>query len=252
MAGRRYGQNTQAFKTGRQLTTVFTTSKNIILLPHRPTDPVMNEKQKFIQSLIFPTYFLLLIWLVKIVERILDLNLVYLGLYPLKWSGLIGILTAPLIHSDYKHLFDNSVPVFLLTLAIFYFYKQAALRVFIYTWLITGIAVWVGGRSAYHIGASGLIYGFASFLFISGIIRKNINLLAISLLVVFLYGGLVWGLFPFDYKISWESHLFGALTGIGLALIFKNYGPPPSVPMADEEEDEEEKRGQETGENLQE
>jgi len=198
----------------------------------------MNEKQKFFQSLIFPTFFLVIIWLVKIAETILNMNLVYLGLFPLKWSGLAGIITAPLIHSDFRHLIDNSLPVFLLTLAIFYFYKPVAFKVFFYTWLITGIAVWFGGRSAYHIGASGLIYGFASFLFLSGVIRKNINLLSISLLVVFLYGGLVWGIFPFDYKISWESHLFGALTGLILAFVFKNYGPPPpeEIPEYDDEE----------------
>ena len=200
----------------------------------------MNEKEKFVQSLLFPSFFLLLIWIVKIAERITDINLVYLGIYPLKWSGLVGIPAAPLIHSDYKHLFDNSLPLFFLTLAIFYFYKPVAFRVFIYTWLITGIAVWLGGRSAYHIGASGLIYGFASFLFFSGIIRKNINLMAISLLVVFLYGGLVWGLFPFDYKVSWESHLFGALTGMGLAFLYKKYGPPLPTGMPEEEEEEKE------------
>jgi membrane associated rhomboid family serine protease len=99
------------------------------------------------------------------------------------------------------------------------------------------MGVWIGGRTAYHIGASGLIYGFASFLFFSGIIRKNLNLLAISLLVVFLYGGLVWGLFPFDYKISWESHLFGALTGFILAFVFRNYGPPPAEESIDDEDD---------------
>lgn len=198
----------------------------------------MNEKQKFIQSLIFPSFFLLLIWLVKIAETILDINLVYLGIFPLKWNGLIGILSAPLIHSDFRHLVDNSLPVFLLSLAIFYFYKPVAFKVFFYTWFITGMAVWIGGRSAYHIGASGLIYGFASFLFFSGIIRKNINLLAISLLVVFLYGSLVWGIFPFDYKISWESHLFGALTGGILAIAFKKYGPPPPKEMPEENDEE--------------
>ncbi len=198
----------------------------------------MNEKQKFFQSLIFPSFFLLLIWFVKIAETILDINLVYLGIFPLKWNGLIGIFPAPLIHSDFRHLIDNSLPVFFLSLAIFYFYKPVAFKVFFYTWFITGMAVWIGGRSAYHIGASGLIYGFASFLFFSGIIRKNINLLAISLLVVFLYGGLVWGIFPFDYKISWESHLFGALTGCILAFAFKKYGPPPPEEIPEEEDEE--------------
>ena len=200
----------------------------------------MNEKQKLFQSLIFPSFFLITIWLVKIAETILNLKLIYWGLFPLKWSGMAGILTAPLIHSDFRHLIDNSLPLFLLTLAIFYFYKPVAFKVFFYTWFITGIAVWIGGRTAYHIGASGLVYGFASFLFFSGIIRKNVNLLAISLLVVFIYGGLVWGLFPFDYKISWESHLFGALTGFILAFIFRHYGPPPSEEIHEEKEEEEE------------
>jgi len=198
----------------------------------------MNEKQKFFQSLIFPSFFLSLIWLVKIAETVLNKNLIYLGIFPLKWNGLIGILSAPLIHSNFRHLIDNSLPVFFLSLAIFYFYKPVAFKVFFYTWFITGLAVWIGGRSAYHIGASGLIYGFASFLFFSGIIRENVNLLAISLLIVFLYGGLVWGIFPFDYKISWESHLFGAMTGGIIAFFFKKYGPPPPKEMPEEEDEE--------------
>jgi len=200
----------------------------------------LEEKQKFRYSLLFPSIFLILIWMVKIVEITLGLNFVYLGLYPLKISGLTGILTAPLIHADFKHLFDNSLPVFFLSLAIFFFYRQVALRVFIYIYLITGICVWLGARGAYHIGASGLVYGFATFLFFSGILRNNINLLAISLLVVFLYGGLVWGIFPFDYRVSWESHLFGGLTGLVIAFYFRKYGPPPSRSEYEEDDDEEE------------
>jgi membrane associated rhomboid family serine protease len=200
----------------------------------------MNEKKKLFQSLLFPAFFVIIIWLIKITEIVFDIDLVYLGLYPLKWRGLIGILTAPLIHADLRHLFDNSIPVFLLSLAIFYFYSPVAYKVFFLTWIITGILVWIGGRSSYHIGASGLIYGFASFLFFSGIIRNSINLLAISLLVVFLYGGLVWGIFPFDYKISWESHLFGALTGFFLALVYRDYGPPPPKELSDDNNENEE------------
>lgn len=200
----------------------------------------MNEKKKLFQSLLFPAFFVIIIWLIKITEIVFDIDLVYLGLYPLKWRGLIGILAAPLIHADLRHLFDNSIPVFLLSLAIFYFYSPVAYKVFFLTWIITGILVWIGGRSSYHIGASGLIYGFASFLFFSGIIRNSINLLAISLLVVFLYGGLVWGIFPFDYKISWESHLFGALTGFFLALVYRDYGPPPPKELSDDNNENEE------------
>jgi membrane associated rhomboid family serine protease len=205
----------------------------------------MDDRKKFFQSLVFPLFFLITIWLVKIFEIVFGLNLMYVGLFPLKWSGLRGILTSPLIHADFRHLFDNSVPVFILSLAVFYFYKPVAFKVFFFTWIISGMLVWFGGRPAYHIGASGLIYGFASFLFFSGIFRNSINLLAISLLVVFLYGSLVWGIFPFDYKISWESHLFGALTGFFLALAYRHYGPPPSKesydenPLMEEEVDDE-------------
>jgi membrane associated rhomboid family serine protease len=200
----------------------------------------MNEKKKLLQSLLFPALFLIIIWLVKIAEIVLNTDFVYLGLYPLKWRGLIGILTAPLIHADIRHLFDNSVPVFILGTALFYFYRPVAYRVFFLTWIITGILVWFGGRSSYHIGASGLIYGFASFLFFSGIFRNSINLMAISLLVVFMYGGLVWGILPYDYKISWESHMFGALTGLFLAIIYRRYGPPPPAEMPDENNESEE------------
>jgi len=200
----------------------------------------MNEKKILLQSILFPALFLAVIWLVKITEITLNTDFVYLGIYPLKWRGLIGILTAPLIHSDLRHLFDNSIPVFLLSTALFYFYRPVAYRVFFITWIITGILVWFGGRSSYHIGASGLIYGFASFLFFSGIIRNSINLMAISLLVVFLYGGLVWGILPYDYKISWESHLFGALTGVVLAIIYRKYGPPPPAEIPDENNENEE------------
>ncbi len=201
----------------------------------------MDEKRKFLHSLVFPSFFLLLIWMIKIIETSLDLNLSNYGLYPLKIKGLPGIITSPLIHSDFKHLFDNSLPLFFLSIAIFYFYRPVAYKTFFYIYLLTGLWVWIGGRSAFHIGASGLVYGFASFLFISGIIRNNINLLAISLIVVFLYGGLVWGLFPFDYKISWESHLFGVIAGMIMAFYFRRHGPsPPKYDWEEEEENDDE------------
>jgi len=147
------------------------------------------------------------------------------GLFPLKIKGLLGILTSPLIHADFKHLADNSVPLFFLSLAIFYFYREIAYKIFFIIYFVSGILVWFVGREAYHIGASGLIYGFASFLFVSGVLRKNVSLLAISLLVTFLYGSLVWGILPYDYKISWESHLMGAVTGIVLAVLYRDKGP---------------------------
>jgi membrane associated rhomboid family serine protease len=198
----------------------------------------MDEKKKFYYSLIFPTFFLFLIWFIRFTEVGLETSFVKFGVYPQKLHGLFGILTSPLIHADLKHLTDNSVPVFFLSLAIFYFYREIAYKIFFIVYFVSGFLVWIVGREAYHIGASGLIYGFASFLFLSGVIRKNVNLLAISLLVIFLYGSLVWGLLPYDYQISWESHLMGALTGIVLSAFYKDQGPERKKYSWEEEPDD--------------
>ena len=205
----------------------------------------MDEKRKFLHSLVFPGFFLFLIWFVKFTEWGLDTSFVSLGIYPMKAKGLIGIITAPLIHADIKHLFDNSVPLFFLSLALFYFYREVAYRVFFIIYFLTGALVWIVGREAYHIGASGIVYGLAAFLFASGIIRRNRNLMAISLLVSFLYGSMVWGILPYDYHISWESHLMGALTGLVLSVIYRHEGPASDMERLEEEEDEEDEEEEE-------
>lgn len=218
------------------------------------TNEPISDKKKFFLSLVFPGFFLFLIWFVKFIEFGLQTDLGHLGIYPLHLKGLPGLITGPLVHADINHLFDNSIPVFFLSLAIFYFYRELAYKVFFLIYLGTNTLVWLTARESYHIGASGLVYGFASFLFLSGILRKNRNLMAISLLVIFLYGSLVWGLFPFDYKVSWESHLMGALSGIIVALLYRREGPPSDIerlPEDEEDVDEEEKGSlSHTGTNL--
>ena len=200
-----------------------------------------EEKRRFLHSLVFPALFLIVIWMVKISEILLDLDFVFLGIFPLKAKGLIGIITAPLIHSDIEHLAANSVPVLILGTGLFYFYNKIAYKVFFLSYFIANIWIWLGARQAYHIGASGLIYSFASFLFISGIIRRNVKLVAISLLVVFLYGSMIWGVLPIQPHISWESHLLGAIAGMVLAFYYKDRGPSRKVyswELEDEEDDE--------------
>jgi membrane associated rhomboid family serine protease len=199
------------------------------------------EKRRFYISLAFPVLFLVILWLIKLIEYSLDLNFAYWGIYPLRMKGLKGILFSPLIHSSFKHLINNTVPLLILGVTIFYFYYKVAFRVFFLLYLMVGVWVWFGGRPAYHIGASGLVYGFASFIFFSGIIRNHINLMAISLLVVFLYGGMIWGIFPIYEKISWESHMLGSIAGLFLAFYYRHEGPQrPSFFWEEEEEEEEE------------
>ncbi len=208
------------------------------------TDPeIFDElafyRKKFLLSIIIPGIFIFLMWFVKIIEILFDADFSFLGIYPLELKGLAGIIFSPLIHEDFKHLFNNSVPLFFLGTAVFYFYSEVALKVSIWTYLLTGLLVWFTGREAWHIGASGLVYGFASFLFFSGIIRRYFRLTALSLLIVFLYGSMVWGMMPDLYKnVSWESHMLGFISGILLAVWFRNEGPQRPVYEWEDEEEE--------------
>ena len=197
-------------------------------------------RKKLLLCIIIPGIFVFFMWLVKIIEVLFEMDLSGFGIYPLTLKGVPGIFFSPFIHADFNHLFSNSLPLFLLGVALFYFYSEVALKVFILTFFLTGILVWVAGRDAWHIGASGLVYGLASFLFFSGIIRRYFRLIALSLLIVFLYGSMVWGLFPGVYKnVSWESHMLGFFSGVVLAIWFRKEGPQaPVYKWLDEEEGE--------------
>jgi membrane associated rhomboid family serine protease len=187
-----------------------------------------DEKNKILKSLIPPFVFLVLIWVIKLGEIFTHTNLVFLGVYPHKISGLMGIITSPLIHSDIKHLSANSVPLFVLGGMLMLFYRNIAFRVFAIIYILSGISVWVGAREAYHIGASGVVYGLAGFLFFSGIFRREKTQMVITLLVTFLYGSMVWGIFPDFYpeeNISYESHFWGLTIGSILAFYYRKQGP---------------------------
>ncbi|MDX9727590.1 MAG: rhomboid family intramembrane serine protease [Bacteroidales bacterium] len=187
-------------------------------------------RKKFLLSIIIPGFVTVIMWLVWTSEILFETDLSFLGIYPLSLKGLPGILLSPLLHADIRHLYNNTIPLFLLATGLFYFYSEVALRVFSMTWIITGLLVWLAGRDAWHIGASGLIYGIASFLFFSGILRKYFRLVALSLLVVFLYGSMVWGIFPDIYRnVSWESHMLGFVSGILLSVWFRDEGPQAPV-----------------------
>ena len=188
-----------------------------------------EEKLKIIRSVRFPLLILVLLWLIRFADIVFDLNLNEFGLYPLQIKGLPGIFTSPFLHADFAHLFANSVPLLVLGSFLFYFYKEIAWMILFLIYLITGIWVWVYAREGTgHIGASGVIYGLASFLFFSGMIRRETGLLVITMLVAFLYGGLIWGVFPQlfpNQPISWESHLMGLLSGVVLAFYYRRQGP---------------------------
>jgi membrane associated rhomboid family serine protease len=177
----------------------------------------------FRQSIRFALSFVFLMWFSMALQWAFEWELGRLGILPRTLRGLIGILTSPMIHGDMYHLISNTVPLLVLGIALYYFYNRIAVEVFVWIYLVTGLWVWLFARDAYHIGASGLVYGMASFLFFSGIIRRNGRLLTVTLIVLFLYGSMVYGLFPnpMEPRVSWESHALGALCGLSLAIYFR-------------------------------
>lgn len=211
------------------------------------------EKKIFKYSLSIPVLIVGLFWLVKLVENTLGLDFSPFGILPLHLEGLPGIFLSPFIHGSYKHLLSNTVPFLILTFALLYFYRQLAYRIFLLIYLLSGLCVWLGGRESWHIGASGIVYGLASFLFFSGALRKDANLLTIGIIVVFLYGSMFWGIFPIKPEISWESHLWGAASGLLLAINYRHQGPVrPKASWENEPEDDDEETPEEEEEEEEE
>ena len=161
-----------------------------------------------------------------------------LGILPRNFAGLLGIITSPLIHADFSHLISNTIPLVVLGWIIFFFYPKVSYLLFGIIYFFTGLLVWIFARPVYHIGASGIVYGFVSFLFFSGLFRRDNKSIALALIITFLYGGLVWGMIPGWKTISWESHLFGALTGLTAAYLFRKIDPPAKRYDWEDEEDD--------------
>jgi len=185
-----------------------------------------NDNKSKLSRILTPLFFPIAMWVVFLLSLILNEDFSRLGLLPRNLIGLLGIITSPLIHADFSHLISNTIPLVILGWIIFSFYRKVAVLLFIFIYMMTGLFVWIFARPVFHIGASGVVYGFVSFLFFSGIFRRDNTSIALALVITFLYGGLVWGMIPGWKGISWESHLFGAVTGLIAAYMFRNIDPP--------------------------
>ncbi len=173
-------------------------------------------------SILVPGRMVFLMWLIFFIETNYGIDLAVFGILPRNPYGLLGLIFGPLLHGSLLHLASNTVPLLFLGTTLYYFYGRIGRKVFLAGYFLTGILVWLFARPSFHIGASGLIYAIASFLFFSGIVRTEFRSMLISLIVVLAYGGLVWGVLPTMPGISWESHLFGALVGGWLAYIYRD------------------------------
>ena len=177
------------------------------------------------------------LWSVLILDQAFGLGLARLGLRPGSAMGLIGIITAPLLHANVQHLLSNTLPMFISLTAALYLYPNSSLRVIPLIWAGSGLLAWTFARPKLHIGASGLIYGLLAYVFIGGVLRRDMRSIAVSLLVGFLYGSMVWGVLPGRPQMSWEMHLTGAVMGTALAFVFARWDRVPLV-RYDWEDDE--------------
>ncbi len=168
-----------------------------------------------------PLLAILAIWTVFLIELRLGANFNQYGIYPRNLSGLKGILFSPFLHGSVEHLYNNTIPLAVLISFLMYFYREAALRTLILGIFISGILTWIIGRPSYHIGASGVIYVLASFIFFKGVFAGHFRWIALSLVIVFIYGSMIWYIFPIKEGISWEGHLSGFITGLLLAILIK-------------------------------
>ncbi len=188
---------------------------------------MMNDDDQLkISKLIFiiPIVYVISIWFIYWVEITFSFNFNKFGVFPRTLFGFRGVFLMHFIHSDTGHLFNNSIPLFVLLSSLFYFYKDVAYKVLLFGGFFTGLLTWVIARESYHIGASGIVYLLFSFVFFSGIIKKHFRLVALSLIIIFLYGSMIWYVLPIKEGMSWEGHLSGFLTGFIFAIIYRNKG----------------------------
>ncbi len=180
-----------------------------------------EQKRSLLRAAKWPLYILLVMWALEIMKHLTGFQLTDYGILPRYIIGLKGIITAPLIHGSYGHLLNNSIPFFVGATLIFYFYQRVAFAVITLIWILTGILVWIFAKPAYHIGASGVVYGMISFIFWAGVFNRDRQSIVLSLIILFLYSGMFYGVLPNQPGVSWESHLLGGLVGILAAYLFR-------------------------------
>ncbi len=197
------------------------------------------DNRSFKQSLIAPLCFILLIWSIHLIALMVNVNIHPFGIVAQKLTGLLGVLFAPLIHGGWGHLFSNSLPLIVLGTTLFYGYPKSSSIAIAGVWLISGVLTWVFARQeVVHFGASGLTHGLMFFLFVIGIMRRDKLAIALAMMVFFLFGGMIWGIFPNEPGISFEMHLFGAVAGVVMAMVLRKRDKPIPTKTYDWDDDD--------------
>lgn len=186
-----------------------------------------RAQQNFLLAVRVATWVLVVVWVIFALTMWWDGRPLEWGLRPRQPSGLIGIVTAPLLHVDVAHLFANSAPLWVGLVALLFLYPNSALRALPWMWLISGGLTWLLARESIHVGASGMVYAILSFVFVAGLLRRDLRAIGVCLMLAFVYGYLIWGVFPIRSSMSWEMHAFGLLAGVALALVYRDWDQTP-------------------------
>ena len=189
----------------------------------------MKQNKRLTQSILYSVYAISILWCIKSAQILFNLDLSFMGLVPLEVQGMLGILTAPLVHGSLEHIFNNTFAILILASFLYYGYPKSWWKVLSLVWVLSGIGVWLFARQATHIGASGLTHGLFFFLFVASIFRRDKSSVAIMMIAFLLYGGMTMTIFPREEGISFEYHFFGALAGVIAALIWRDSDPKPEV-----------------------
>ena len=191
----------------------------------------MFLKTFHLKSFLVAAIMLALMWIFFLLQNLGFFGGCFGAIIPLMPDGLSGVIFAPLLHGSLDHIISNSMPIAILLFLLFEFYSKIAFKIFLIGWIAGGLLVWMlppvdifTGEWTYTciVGASGVVYMLAFFIFFSGVFRWNMKLLTVSLVVALYYGSLIWGIFPEEFfsqleersRISWQSHMAGAITGI--------------------------------------
>ena len=177
------------------------------------------------------------LWMILILDTVFGLGLSRFGLRPRHLDGLVGVFTAPLLHGGAEHLFSNTLPLTISLTTMLYLYPRSSLRALPIIWMGSGVLAWMIGRESLHFGASGFVYGLLAYVFIGGILRMDMRSVGVSVMVWFLYGGMIWGVLPIRPNMSWELHLSGAILGVALAIVYRRWDVTPVKRYAWEDDD---------------
>ncbi len=186
-----------------------------------------RAKRNFKLALKMALSFVGFLWIILIFDTVFGLGLTRFGLRPRHIEGLVGVFTAPLLHGGAEHMFSNTLPLIISLTTILYLYPRSAMRVIPIIWMGSGVLAWMIGRTSLHFGASGFVYGLLAYVFIGGILRLDMRSVAVSVMVWFLYGSMIWGVLPIRPNMSWELHLSGAILGVALAIVYRRWDVTP-------------------------